>query len=91
MDRGYLGVSAQSMTPELAAALRMEAVSGALVTTVDLQGPAAGTLAIGDVLLKIGSSPVTFRALREITARLVPDSLVTMVVLRSGERQSIAM
>ncbi len=91
VDRGYIGVSAQAITAVLAAALHMKSATGALITTVDPQGPAAGTLAAGDVLLKVGSAPVTFRELSKVTARLVPDTLVTLVILRAGEQQSVAM
>ncbi|MGD0493976.1 MAG: trypsin-like peptidase domain-containing protein [Steroidobacteraceae bacterium] len=89
--RGYIGVSAQAMTPPLAAALRMKSAIGALVTAVDARGPATDALTIGDVLLKVGNSPVTFRDLTKITARLAPGALVTLVILRSGERQSVAI
>jgi serine protease Do len=89
--RGYIGISAQVMTPRLAAALRMKSATGALVTAVDAQGPATGTLMIGDVLLKAGSSPVTFKNLSKITARLAPGALTTLVILRSGAQQSVAM
>jgi serine protease Do len=89
--RGYLGISAQKVTPELATALRMKKATGALITTVDAQGPAAGTLTIGDVLLKVGASPVTFNDLSKVTARLVPAALVTLTILRSGAEQSVAM
>jgi serine protease Do len=89
--RGYLGVSAQKVTPELATALRMKSATGALITAVDAQGPAAGTLIVGDVLLKVGASPVTFNDLSKVTARLVPAALVTLTILRSGGEQSVAM
>jgi serine protease Do len=89
--RGYIGISAQAVTPELAAALRMKTATGALVTSVDAQGPAAGTLAIGDVLLKAGPSTLTFRDLSKVTARLAPDALVTLTILRSGQQESVAM
>ena len=89
--RGFIGISAQPMSPELALALRMKSATGALITAVDAQGPAAGTLAIGDVLLKIGSSPVSYNDLSKITARLAPEALVTLVILRAGEQQSVAM
>lgn len=79
------------MTPVLATALRMNAVTGALVTAVDAQGPAAGTLVIGDVLLKVGSAPATFRDLSKITARLAPDAIVTLTIFRSGVQQAVAM
>jgi serine protease Do len=89
--RGYLGISAQSLTPELALALHMKSATGALISAVEAQGPAAGTLAIGDVLLKVGSSPVSYNDLSKITARLAPDRLVILVILRSGKQQSVAM
>jgi serine protease Do len=34
---------------------------------------------------------VTFKELNKITARLVPDALVTLTILRSGVQESIAM
>jgi serine protease Do len=91
VDRGYLGISAQSVTPLLATALHMKTPLGILVTGVETQGPAAGTLIIGDVLLNIGAAPVTFKDLSKITARLVPNALVTLTILRSGVRQTLAM
>jgi serine protease Do len=91
VDRGYLGISAQSMTPEVATALHIKTPEGTLVTAVDAQGPAAGALIIGDVLLKIGSTAAKFADMSKITARLVPGSLVTLTLLRSGAQQSVAM
>jgi serine protease Do len=91
VERGYIGINAQTVTPELAVALGLKHPTGALVTSVDAQGPAAGTLDIGDVLLKVGPSTVTFRDLSKITARLKPDAIVNMTILRSGEQQSVAM
>jgi serine protease Do len=91
VERGYLGISAQPVTPVLAAALHMKSPMGAVVTTVEAQGPAAGTLLIGDVLLNIGSARVTFKDLSKITARLVPNALVRLTIIRSGTQQAVAM
>ena len=91
VERGYLGISAQAVTPVLATALHMKTPTGALVTAVDAQGPALGTLIIGDVLLNVGSERVTFHDLSKITARLVPNALVTLTVLRSGAQESVAL
>jgi serine protease Do len=91
VDRGYLGISGQPVTPALAAALHMKTPMGVLVTAVETQGPAAGTLIIGDVLLKVGSAPVTFKDISKVTARLVPNALVTLTISRSGAQQSVAM
>src|SRR6204780_3601247 len=59
--RGYLGISGQSMPPALATALHMKTPAWTLVTSVEPQGPAAGTLIVGDVLLTIGPTPATFK------------------------------
>ncbi|MEA3107677.1 MAG: serine protease Do [Gammaproteobacteria bacterium] len=91
VERGYLGISAQAMSPLLAKALGMKKSTGALVTAVDAQGPAVGALMVGDVLLKIGSSTVTFRGMSKITARLAPHALVVAKVFRGGSEQSVAL
>jgi serine protease Do len=91
VERGYLGVSAQDPTPILAKALGLKTPMGALITSVDPAGPAFGTFVPGDVLLTIGSSRVTFKTLGKMTARLPPDTLVTMTMLRAGKTESIAM
>jgi serine protease Do len=91
VERGYLGISAQPVTPVFAAALHMKAPMGVLVTAVEAQGPAVGTLIIGDVLLNIGAAPVTFKDLSKITARLVPNALITLTIVRSGAQQTVAM
>jgi serine protease Do len=89
--RGYLGISAQRMTPALARALGVDHTGGALVTALEPNGPAAKTLSVGDVLLSIGSTPVTFEALSKITARLRPGTTVTATVRRGGLQLSIPL
>jgi len=91
VERGYLGISAEQPSAPVAKALGMPAPRGALVTTVDAQGPAAGALLVGDVLLKVGANPVTFKKLSRITARLAPNALVVVQVLRAGQTQDVAL
>jgi serine protease Do len=91
VERGWIGISAQAMTPLLAKALGMKTPSGMLVTAIDADGPAVGALWVGDVLLSIGPSSVTFKNLSKITARLAPKSLVVASVLRAGKQQSVAL
>ena len=91
VERGYLGISAQPMTPLLAKALGMKTPAGVLVTAVDAAGPATGALWVGDVVLTLGGSAVTFRSLSKITARLKPKALVVASVLRAGKQQSVAL
>ncbi len=91
VQRGYIGISAQNNTPNLAKALGMPKAAGALVTTIDREGPAVGALWIGDVLLSIGNTEVNFKNLSKITARLVPDTVVVATVLRGGHTQSVGL
>jgi serine protease Do len=91
VERGYLGVSAQELTPELATALHVKAPGHALITALDPQGPSTQSLAIGDVLLTINLTPATFKTLSTITARLAPDSLATIRIVRDGKEQSLAI
>jgi serine protease Do len=91
VERGYLGISAQPVTPLLATALHMNKPEGVLVTAVDARGPAAEALVIGDVVLHVGSAQVTFKDLSKMTARLVPGALVTLAVIRAGKMESVAL
>ena len=91
VERGYLGISAQPMTPALDRALGVNSVGGALVTALEPHGPAANTLQVGDVLLSIGSKPVTFADLSKITVRLRPGTTVVATVRRDGMQLSIPL
>jgi serine protease Do len=91
VERGYLGIYAQELTPEVATALHVKASGHALITGLDPQGPSTESLAIGDVLLSINLAPATFKTLSTITARLVPDSLATIRIARGGKEQSLAI
>src|ERR1022692_1375414 len=91
VERGYIGIYAQALTPVLATALGMKTKIGALVTALDPQGPAVGTLWIGDVLLRIDSVPVTFKDLSKISARLAPNALANVTVMRAGTQQLVAL
>jgi serine protease Do len=91
VERGYLGISAQELTPEVATALHVKAPGHALITALDPHGPSTQSLAIGDVLVSINSIPATFKTLSTITARLTPDSLATIRIQRDGKEQSLAI
>jgi serine protease Do len=91
VERGYLGIYAQALTPEVATALHVKASGHALITGLDPHGPSAESLAIGDVLLSVNLASATFKTLSTITARLVPDSLATIRIARDGKEQSLAI
>jgi serine protease Do len=91
VSRGYLGASAQALTPAIATALGLRTTDGALLTALEPHGPADGTLRVGDVLLKIDSTPVTFAALPKIVARLAPGSTADMIIMRDGVQQPMSL
>jgi serine protease Do len=89
VERGYLGISVQALTPAIATALGLKSPDGALVTALEPHSPAEGILQVGDVLLSIGATPVSFAALPKRAARLAPGSRVFLVVMRDGVQLSI--
>ena len=91
VDRGYLGISVQAMTPALARALGVNSTGGLLVTAVEPHAPVENSLRVGDVLLRMGSNPVTFDGLGKIAARLRPGSTVEATVQRDGLQLSIPL
>jgi serine protease Do len=91
VDRGYLGVIAQALTPAIATALGLKTPDGALITAVDPHSPADGILWVGDVVLSVGSRSATFAALPKIVARLAPGSSVIVAVMRDGVRLAVPL
>jgi serine protease Do len=91
VQRGFLGISAQPMTAAIARAFGLKTITGALVTDVDPHGPSSESLKVGDVLLNIGGSPVTFERLARVAGRLKPGSVVQARVLRDDADQTLAL
>jgi serine protease Do len=89
VERGYIGVTTQALTPAIATALGLKTTTGALITAVDPDSPAQGVLAVGDVLLSMDSVPVTLSQLPRRVARLVPGSTVELVIRRDGTQVPI--
>ena len=87
--RGWLGVSIQPVTPELAKQFGIKDVRGALVGDVVEDSPAekAG-LQRGDVIVKYDGKEVNDPStLRNMVAGTPPDKKVDMDVLRNGKEQ----
>ncbi len=90
VERGWLGVSIQNVTPEIAAAIGLDDPHGALVADVVADGPSAGHLQTGDVILNFDGKRVDFsRELPKLVAAAAPDSSVKVDVLRQGKDQTV--
>ncbi|MFQ5802755.1 MAG: DegQ family serine endoprotease, partial [Candidatus Methylomirabilales bacterium] len=86
VTRGYIGVGIQSITPDLARALKLEDKKGALVGEVVSGSPAenAGILR-GDVIVAFDNEAVAgARDLPAIVAKTPVGQEVTVTVLRDG-------
>jgi len=93
VTRGYLGVTIQDITPELASALKLGTTRGALVGDVDPNGPAAGSgLQAGDVILEVNGKPVEDnRELRLMVSAMAPGSKVNMRLLHDGQTRNVTV
>jgi Do/DeqQ family serine protease len=89
--RGYSGLAVQPITPDLARAFSLPDTHGAVVSSVDPEGPAAEAgLRRGDVIVSLkGRSIITDDELRTQMSRLKPGDRTTLGVLRSGRRMDV--
>ncbi len=89
--RGYVGIEAQAVTPEIARAFGLPDAHGALLSGVDPQGPAqrAG-LRRGDVILALRERViVSDDDLRAQLSRFKPGDRASLTVLRDGRRLQV--
>jgi Do/DeqQ family serine protease len=91
VQRGRLGVRIQDMTPELAEALGLDIIQGAVVASVEAGTPAARAgLAAGDVIVSVDGTDVEGAAdLRHMIGLQRPGAEVEIGLLRDGARQEI--
>jgi len=93
VTRGYLGVAIQNVTPALADEFKLKTASGALVSDVAPDSPAAKAgFQDGDVVLEFNGKKVTdSRHLKLEVADTKPDSTVPVQVLRDGENKTLTV
>ena len=93
VERGWLGVSIQDLTPELAKSFELGSTKGALIAQVIKGGPAdkAG-LKRGDVVIFYDGKEITDTGtLRNKVADTVMGKGVTVTVLREGEKVDLTV
>jgi serine protease Do len=91
--RGIIGVKAQTITPALAAGLRLAVGEGVVLSDVVPWGPAAlAGLRIGDVVLALDGKPMeNARQLDVNLYRHPPGDTVTLTVVRIGGRRDVTV
>jgi serine protease Do len=93
VTRGYLGVTLQSITPELAKAMKLRDRMGALVADVVPGGPAdLGGVKRGDVIIAYNGKVVEdSQHLPVLVAATPVNQEATLTVLRDGQEQKLSM
>ena len=89
--RGYLGVSIQTVTPDIAASQGLGDRRGVLVGDVTAGGPAARAgVQVGDIVLSVnGANVKSSEELSQITASVPPGGEVRLEILRGGRRMTV--
>lgn len=90
--RGWLGVTIQNLTPELAKSFGLKEEKGVLVTDVLKNGPAGKAgLKRGDLIVEFdGKSVEDTTSLRNIVANTAPGKAVQIKVIRQGKAETLS-
>lgn len=91
VERGWLGVRFQPVSPELARGLGLDEARGALVSEVVADSPAdAAGFEDGDLILQFAGEEIPdHRALAPVVARVKPGAEVSVVVWRDRAEKSL--
>jgi serine protease Do len=91
VERGYLGVNIQSITPDIASSLNINSPKGAIVAEVVPGGPAAKAGFVqGDVIVALnGRSVEDSRDLTRHIASLPAGASAHFTVMRAGQKRDI--
>src|SRR3546814_12253423 len=91
VERGWLGVQIQNVTPDLAEALGLDEAAGAMVAAVTPDSPAeeAG-IKTGDVILGFAGKDIAdSRQLARVVAQHPADSEAELTLGRAGSEQTV--
>ncbi len=91
VDRGWLGVQIQEVTPEIASALGLDTTKGALVSAVNPDGPAAKAgIRQGDVIVAVGEHEIDrLKDLPLLIANRKAGEEIAITVWRGGDKREL--
>lgn len=91
--RGRIGVAIQDVNAQLAESFGLDRPRGALVSSVEKDGPAASAgIAPGDVILAVGARPIEhYGELSGMIAAMKPGADAVMTVWRNGKQQNLTV
>ncbi|MDE0060590.1 MAG: Do family serine endopeptidase [Defluviicoccus sp.] len=93
IERGWLGVQIQPVTPDIAESLGMKDATGALVASLAETGPARDAgLEQGDIITKWdGAAVEKFRDLPRLVAGTEAGKVVELAILREGKAMTLSV
>jgi serine protease Do len=93
MIRGWLGVSVQEVTPQIAAEFGLKKPGGALIVEVSPRSPAAKAgLSRGDIIVRYGDEEIEeATTLRNLIADTPINKKVTLTVWREGKTTEVTV
>jgi serine protease Do len=92
VERGWLGVQIQKVTPDLAKAMGLPQPEGALVSGVQDGSPATRLLKTGDVIVGYNGQTVDeMRELPRLVAATKPQTKVDLTVWRDHQMQKVSL
>lgn len=93
VTRGSIGARVQSVTPEIASGLGLNNIHGAIVASVQENGPAAKAgIKGGDVITKVSGEPI--KSANELVKKIhamAPGSSVQLAMVREGKENSLSV
>ena len=91
--RGRIGVTIQDVNAQLAESFGLDRPHGALVSSVEKDGPAARAgIVAGDVILAVGGRPIErFGELSSTIAGMKPGSDATLALWRNRKEQNVSV
>lgn len=93
VERGWLGVVIQEVDSDLAESFGLESSTGALISQMDPEGPAAKSgLKVGDVILEFDGQQVeTSAQLPHFVGAVRPQTKVPVIIAREGKRKTLSV
>ncbi len=93
VNRAYLGIMVQDITPGISKAMNLKDMKGVLVGDVTPSGPASRSgVQRGDVILEVNGKPMEdSRELRNSISMMNPDSTVKLKILRNGNPTDVSV